>query len=158
MGWTAERVELLRKLWAEGLSASQIAGRLGEVTRNAVIGKVHRLQLARRSGPQYRTSSHGLPRGRRVERRTACPVAAKPLRSAPAPRRISAPVLALATADLVLGSLGLGLLDLTPTTCRWPHGDPRRDFEGFCGHEAVGPYCAGHARLAYRPAARRGRP
>ena len=49
--WTEERVELLRKLWAEGLSASQIAGRLGEVTRNAVIGKVHRLGLALRSSP-----------------------------------------------------------------------------------------------------------
>ncbi|MCB1485650.1 MAG: GcrA cell cycle regulator, partial [Hyphomicrobiaceae bacterium] len=43
MSWTDERVELLKKLWGEGLSASQIAGRLGSVTRNAVIGKVHRL-------------------------------------------------------------------------------------------------------------------
>jgi GcrA cell cycle regulator len=42
MGWTDERVELLKKLWADGLSASQIAARLGGVTRNAVIGKVHR--------------------------------------------------------------------------------------------------------------------
>ena len=154
--WTEARVELLRTLWKEGLSASQIAERLGEVTRNAVIGKVHRLGLAARSSPQYRRASHGLPRGRRDGPRPVRPVAAKLLRS-PAPCRMSAPVLAFATADLVLGSLGLGLLDLTPTTCRWPFGDPRRDFEGFCGHEAVGPYCAGHARLAYRPAARRGR-
>ena len=49
MAWTEERVELLKKLWAEGLSASQIAGRLGGVTRNAVIGKVHRLGLAGRA-------------------------------------------------------------------------------------------------------------
>ena len=46
MSWTDERVELLKKLWADGLSASQIASKLGEVTRNAVIGKVHRLGLA----------------------------------------------------------------------------------------------------------------
>ena len=48
MGWTDERVELLKKLWADGLSASQIAAELGGITRNAVIGKVHRLGL---SGP-----------------------------------------------------------------------------------------------------------
>src|SRR5262245_40116267 len=48
MNWTDERVELLRKLWAEGLSASQIAAQLGGVSRNAVIGKVHRLKLSSR--------------------------------------------------------------------------------------------------------------
>src|SRR5664279_616210 len=52
MGWTEERVELLKKLWMEGFSASQIAGELGEgVTRNAVIGKVHRLKLSGRAKP-----------------------------------------------------------------------------------------------------------
>jgi len=49
MSWTDERVELLKRLWSEGLSASQIAGRLGSVTRNAVIGKVHRLGLSGRA-------------------------------------------------------------------------------------------------------------
>ena len=48
MNWTDERVELLKKLWAEGLSASQIAAQLGGVSRNAVIGKVHRLKLSSR--------------------------------------------------------------------------------------------------------------
>ena len=48
MNWTDERVELLRKLWSEGHSASQIAAQLGSVTRNAVIGKVHRLKLSSR--------------------------------------------------------------------------------------------------------------
>ena len=49
MAWTDERVDLLKKLWTEGLSASQIANRLGNVTRNAVIGKVHRLGLSGRA-------------------------------------------------------------------------------------------------------------
>ena len=49
MSWTDERVELLKKLWADGLSASQIAGELGGITRNAVIGKVHRLGLSGRA-------------------------------------------------------------------------------------------------------------
>src|ERR1700737_1309177 len=47
--WTDERVELLKKLWGDGLSASQIAGELGGITRNAVIGKVHRLGLSGRA-------------------------------------------------------------------------------------------------------------
>lgn len=70
MGWTDERVELLKKLWMEGLSASQIAGVLGEgVTRNAVIGKVHRLKLSGRakpasSAPRARTAPR--PAARRV--------------------------------------------------------------------------------------------
>lgn len=50
MSWTDERVELLKKMWAEGNSASQIAKELGSVTRNAVIGKVHRLGLSSRNG------------------------------------------------------------------------------------------------------------
>ncbi|MCB1155401.1 GcrA cell cycle regulator, partial [bacterium] len=57
MSWTDERVELLKKLWMEGLSASQIAGELGEgVTRNAVIGKVHRLKLTGRAKPATSTA------------------------------------------------------------------------------------------------------
>ena len=59
MSWTNERVELLKKLWGDGLSASQIAGELGGVTRNAVIGKVHRLGL---SGRAKSTSSSSKPR------------------------------------------------------------------------------------------------
>jgi len=51
MGWTDERVDVLKKLWLEGLSASQIAKQLGGVTRNAVIGKVHRLGLSGREAP-----------------------------------------------------------------------------------------------------------
>ena len=50
MSWTDERVELLKKMWNEGQSASQIAKELGGVTRNAVIGKVHRLGLSNRTG------------------------------------------------------------------------------------------------------------
>ncbi|TVP73681.1 MAG: GcrA cell cycle regulator [Rhodobacteraceae bacterium] len=52
MSWTDERVELLKKMWNEGHSASQIAKELGGVTRNAVIGKVHRLGLSNRNGPE----------------------------------------------------------------------------------------------------------
>src|SRR5262249_52361580 len=57
MGWDDEGVELLKKLWADGLSASQIAGRLGSVTRNAVIGKLHRLNGG--AGAAERRAAHG---------------------------------------------------------------------------------------------------
>lgn len=51
MSWTDERVEMLKRMWAEGASASQIAKELKDVTRNAVIGKVHRLGLSNRVLP-----------------------------------------------------------------------------------------------------------
>lgn len=57
MSWTDERVELLKKMWIEGQSASQIAKELGGVTRNAVIGKVHRLGLSNRNGSEADTSA-----------------------------------------------------------------------------------------------------
>src|SRR6476646_6714836 len=81
MGWTDERVELLKKLWQDGLSASQIAKQLGGVTRNAVIGKVHRLGLSGRATPSKPArTTFKAPRPTR-------PAAASPS----APRRISEP-------------------------------------------------------------------
>jgi len=73
MAWTDERVETLKKLWADGLSASQIAKQLGGVTRNAVIGKVHRLGLSGRAAPS------------RPTRRVAAPKLAPRQRSASTP-------------------------------------------------------------------------
>src|SRR5690348_12024737 len=72
MGWTDERVEQLKNLWTEGLSASQIARALGGVTRNAVIGKVHRLGLAGRATPT-RSDRPRLPSAPRVSMRTYVP-------------------------------------------------------------------------------------
>ena len=71
MSWNDERVELLKKLWAEGLSASQIAGRLGGVTRNAVIGKVHRLGLSGRATSPRSASPR--PRRNHVPRQNRSP-------------------------------------------------------------------------------------
>lgn len=61
MSWTDERVETLKRMWAEGASASQIAKELGQVTRNAVIGKVHRLGLSNRVGPGEGEASEEAP-------------------------------------------------------------------------------------------------
>jgi len=104
MGWTDERVELLKKLWMEGLSASQIAGELGDgVTRNAVIGKVHRLKLSARAKPTN-TAPRARPAARTAPRRVASPaasmshVSAKPRQatSMPRPQVMGATALAMA--------------------------------------------------------------
>jgi len=73
MSWTDERVTTLKKLWLDGLSASQIAKQLGGVTRNAVIGKVHRLGLSGRAPPRNRRDRPSRPRVRRVRPPPRCP-------------------------------------------------------------------------------------
>ncbi|MGB3689175.1 MAG: GcrA family cell cycle regulator [Jannaschia helgolandensis] len=57
MAWTDDRVETLKRMWGEGASASQIAKELGGVTRNAVIGKVHRLGLSNRNADEAKPAS-----------------------------------------------------------------------------------------------------
>ncbi len=159
MSWTDERVELLKKLWSEGLSASQIAGQLGGVTRNAVIGKVHRLSLSGRAKP---ASSN--PRPRKV--RTAVPHrpatrhfvqgnTALKTHATPAPRRLPAPV---PIEDIVVPiSLNVSLMALNDSMCKWPIGDPNAEGFHFCGHTSFNslPYCEYHSRLAYQPVDRR---
>ena len=81
MAWNDERVELLKKLWAEGLSASQIAGRLGGVTRNAVIGKVHRLGLSGRATTSRMKSHRPRARAATARRLAAKPAAGRPFRT-----------------------------------------------------------------------------
>jgi GcrA cell cycle regulator len=149
MSWTDERVELLKKLWQDGLSASQIAGELGGVTRNAVIGKVHRLGLSGRGQP---TSS--IKRQRRTH--------------APGPRRtrqlitygnLALKADALADADFVPRRnvvvpipKKISIFALTEHTCKWPLGDPGSEDFAFCGHDSLesGPYCEYHAGVAYQ--------
>jgi GcrA cell cycle regulator len=90
MSWTDERVETLKKMWAEGQSASQIAKELGGVTRNAVIGKVHRLGLSNRAtGPATKDEPEAAAPATRAEppaRPAEPPRAAEPKPAAPAPR------------------------------------------------------------------------
>ena len=155
MAWTDERVELLKKLWAEGLSASQIAGRLGGVTRNAVIGKVHRLGLAGRAT----SSRSNAPRPRRtlVPRANRAPslmfgtrgnTALKPQYEAeqePELRPLQELVIPLHERA--------SIMTLKESMCRWPIGDPGEPEFHFCGRKKCGtlPYCDHHARMAYQP-------
>ncbi len=155
MSWTDERVELLKKLWADGLSASQIAGQLGGVTRNAVIGKVHRLSLSGRVKPASSTPRPRKPRPAVQHRASARPfiqgnTVLKP-HAPPAPRRLPAPI---AAEDVVVPiSLNRSLMELSDTMCKWPLGDPGVEGFYFCGHKNFNslPYCEYHSRVAYQP-------
>ena len=173
MGWTEERVELLKKLWLEGLSASQIAGVLGEgVTRNAVIGKVHRLKLSGRAKPVSSTPRvRSAPRN--SVRRVASPGGSRPssgiagmMKSrsmGPAPMHGATALkidpefeteayIAPQVQELFIPvEQRLNLLQLSENTCKWPIGDPLTPDFYFCGnHSEEGkPYCEFHSRRAY---------
>ncbi|MEM8754218.1 MAG: GcrA family cell cycle regulator [Pseudomonadota bacterium] len=174
MSWTDERVEKLKAMWAEGQSASQIAKALGGVTRNAVIGKVHRLGLSNRaaSKPAAPAAAPAL------ETKAAKPAAAQPAPAPePAPRAEVAPKpapqpssrrepppptpamvedaqrTAEALAAIEKKAKRLDLLELTERTCKWPIGDPATDDFFFCGLpcQPGKPYCESHVAVAFQP-------
>src|SRR5271154_5897386 len=157
MSWTDERVELLRKLWLDGLSASQIARQLANgITRNAVIGKVHRLGMSGRvksaapasvrprvksMRPTYTRSSVPTVRGNTA------------LAFRPQPLEIEAPRL---MEDVVIPiSEMVTIMELKEPMCRWPMGDPTTAEFRYCGAKksTTGgtPYCSYHSRVAYQP-------
>lgn len=134
MSWTDERVALLKKLWVEGKTAAEIANALGDVTRNAVIGKAHRLKLSNRVSPIQQNKK---------------PVAIAPKQQQPIERKI---------VRIVVDEnrQRVDMMDLKPRECRWPFGDPREENFGFCGCNSVAglPYCDEHAKVAYQAAGR----
>ncbi len=161
LSWTEERVELLRKLWLEGLSASRIAAELaGGVTRNAVIGKVHRLGMsgrvkapvpaaARRPGKSAADASRQPLRQPAIAVRGNLAVALQD-EPTPAPQTFRA-----ARDNVVALTENVTIMDLRESMCRWPVGDPSSTDFRYCGGKAPigeGPYCAVHSRLAYQPA------
>lgn len=179
MSWTEERVEKLKELWTEGMSASQIAKTLGGVTRNAVIGKVHRLGLSNRSGGQpaeeARPAEKPSPPSRAAKPAEETPPApeeapaeeepaAAPARPQPAVRDAAQPrapglptpeeMAARETlAEIEKMAKKLDLLELTERTCKWPIGDPAEDDFYFCGLPSVPgkPYCEHHVAVAFQP-------
>jgi GcrA cell cycle regulator len=153
MGWTDERVETLKTLWLDGLSASQIAKQLGGVTRNAVIGKVHRLGLSGRATPSQPTPVAFKP-PRPARPVSTAPVA--PRRPAPPPQPLAAEQPRPVSPSLPIRSDergGATVLTLGRHMCKWPIGDPSSSEFTFCGRRAVDerPYCVEHAQVAYQP-------
>ena len=177
VSWTDERVELLKKLWAEGLSASQIAAKLGGVSRNAVIGKVHRLKLSGRAkapktaspkvkrptaprasggGGTFNTSSRTQAYGASTRggggggiARTA---GATALKADAEMRALELPDTRPIEDVVVPIAKRLHLTELNEHTCKWPYGDPLDKEFHFCGHrtEDGSPYCAYHSKVAFQ--------
>lgn len=161
MAWTPERVEELKKLWADGLSASQIANRIGDVTRNAVIGKVHRLGLSGRATTSRIKSVRprkkiARPKRMRTNRAAGAggaagnvrdilafgPVAGLDAQSFEVPDELVIPMAERKT-----------IATLTEGCCKWPIGDPQTEEFHFCGKnkQPGTPYCEFHARKAFQP-------
>jgi len=169
MNWTDERVEKLKRLWSEGLSASQIAAQLGGVSRNAVIGKVHRLSLPGRAkaGGTVATSRTNNTAAKRTTSAPRAPNYASRVTTRTVARTVGATVVKEeievetyhemeyrpASNVVVPISRRLGLTELTERTCKWPVGDPLQEDFHFCGCESPdsSPYCGYHAKLAYQP-------
>ncbi|QPH55323.1 GcrA family cell cycle regulator [Pontivivens ytuae] len=180
MSWTDERVEILKQMWAEGKSASVIAKELGGVTRNAVIGKVHRLGLSNRTAAASSTAKPAAeapkpepspqPEPKKAEPVQAAPkpepkpanspvpprkpiiTAGQPLPPQPSANEISAEALAN-LAEVEKKARKLNLMQLTERTCKWPIGDPATEEFWFCGLpcQAGKPYCEAHTAVAFQP-------
>ena len=164
MSWTDDQIERLKQLWAEGLSASQIAAELGGgISRSAVLGKVHRLGLGR--------NETKLPTPSRARQPTQSPA---PLSTAELPSQVNpspAPMMATRPPTALPAELprreeviaprseGVTIMELREAMCRFPLGDPSTPEFRFCGARAdTGvPYCAHHAQVAYQPTAERKR-
>jgi len=164
MSWDDNRIEQLKKLWADGLSASQIAAELGGVTRNAVIGKVHRLGLSGRA--KAKTAAAIRPRAKTVvqkQQRVQTPtiVTRGNLAMVEMVDAVAQPVVHQQRESVVIPmSRRISIMELREGVCRWPLGDPLTSEFAYCGADcAMGKtYCEAHARVAFQPQNERRRP
>ena len=149
MGWTDYRVAVLRELWTKGLSASQIAVQLGGVSRNAVIGKAHRLGLESRPSPIRGGGNSRSRRNRAISRA----LEARALRGTMADEVIDGePLVPENGRDgkaSVLAPPSRPISDVKE--CLWPIGDPSDPDFSFCGDDTAPgrPYCPDHCAIAY---------
>jgi GcrA cell cycle regulator len=145
--WNDERIEVLKRLWAEGKAASFIAKRLGGTSRSAVLGKIFRLRLgeAGAADPPAPQTKHTANAGERKSERAA-------RKNGPVRRRGG--IDPNGGAEPSRASTHKSFLELTNKCCRWPHGRPGAENFFFCGAAGADvenglPYCAHHMRRAY---------
>lgn len=140
MGWTDEQVEELKRLWSEGLTTGEIGKTLG-VSKNAVVGKAHRLGLTGRPSPIRRADGDA---NATATAQTAPAVKKEAKKAGTTPK--SGTKKATVQKEKVVT-----VNDLTNTSCRWPVGDPKSPDFHFCGKEALSgkPYCLEHCNEAY---------
>ena len=161
MDWNEETIACLRQFWQDGHSTAEIGRRMG-ITKNAVVGKAHRLTLAPRPSPIRRDLPEGHVPRRSVPRRATGPtlpapnlpsVTASVPAAAPAPSPIAPPKQHMPSpqAPVQLRAVPAPRASARATTCCWPIGDPGTASFRFCDDGAMTgkPYCAQHAALAY---------
>ena len=148
--WTSERIQSLIALWNEGLTTSEIGRRLG-ITKNAVVGKVHRLGLKKRASPirSRGITTQRAPQPARSETRAPQPASSEAPR--PSADVVAAPPVRKRTGPVVL------LDALKPGMCSWPIGEPGTESFHFCAEDIVPerPYCLEHCEKAYVKSVRR---
>lgn len=156
MSWTDERVSTLKKLWLDGLSASQIAKQLGGVTRNAVIGKAHRLKLSNRLSPIQQNNQKPVKVADAAKRDGKAVVSSGAANAPIPPAAVAAAKAQRPQLVPVMLGKGIALADLTERMCRWPNGDPKEPGFSFCGCPSIVgvPYCPEHTKIAYQAATR----
>ena len=149
MEWTQAVIAELRRLWAEGLSTAEIGRRLG-VSKNAVVGKAHRLALAPRPSPIHRSAAPAMAPAapRRALGPTLPPLAQQAVHTPPAPAE---PPIARSAPMLRAVAVSLPRNGGRISACCWPIGEPGTSGFHFCGCQAIQgkPYCGDHAQLAY---------
>jgi GcrA cell cycle regulator len=153
--WTTEREDRLRKLWAAGLSCSQIAAELGAVSRCSIIGKVHRLGLPGRGQPKDHACNKAT---KRVRKPRSVPGRVGHQGTAQAVKLISEPQTQPEESSMgTPAGKHCTIMELNSTRCRWPLWGRREDHGEYCGGKSVGglPYCLAHCQMAYRPAGER---
>jgi GcrA cell cycle regulator len=155
MEWTDETIARIRELWAEGHSTAEIGRRMG-VSKNAIVGKAHRLNLEARPSPIRREGDALSPRpatARRFVGPTLPPLAAGlPPAETPQAAPVADPVAPPAEAPRPVAVRPLPPLHTPRThTCCWPLGDPGTPSFRFCDAAATPgkPYCGEHAAMAY---------
>ncbi len=170
MAWTDEMIETLKELWDQGVSTGEIGKRLG-VTKNSVVGKVHRLKLVGRPSPIKRADSTKVePKAKKEETKKEKPKAQK-IEVLEKPKKVEklepaktkqiehfeeeVKIVRVKEAPQIAPSTrkdgGYSLTELGISSCRWPIGDPKDENFHFCGKKTRSgqTYCDEHSQIAY---------
>lgn len=176
MGWTPELIKDLKRLWSKGLTTVEIGNRIG-MSKNAVVGKAHRLGLEGRPSPIKRekkkehavlpkahvredvpaiaTTSAPVPKKSAIKKEASVKSKILPEEVEPAledgPVFEMEPLPEMSVPRSSKKHKGVHLVDLKPNSCRWPEGDPKDADFRFCGEECVAGkiYCEEHCAVAY---------
>ncbi len=147
--WNEQTEHTLTTMWMDGFSATMIAQKLGDVSRSAVIGKVHRMGIKR--SPTCKKKRFSKKKNKKKVVKAAKGMKIKKTRVARVlrPKFVAHPL----PARRLDGDRPVTLIHLTKNMCRWPYGDPQKTDFHYCGHTSQNgkPYCKAHQHIAHQP-------